>query len=66
MKLIAQAVSYSSVVGGGILLMTEKGHVAFQIALIGSTAGISKEQSKAMAARLVELINQHGLEVPER
>lgn len=65
MKLTARTVPYSSIVGGGVQLMNEQGHAAFQIALVGTTKGITFETTKAIADRLVELINEHGLEVPK-
>jgi len=63
MKLKAQAFPYSSIVGGGVMLLDEKGAAAFQIGLRGTTKGISKEQSDLITMRLVELINRCGLEV---
>lgn len=65
MKLKAKPVPYSSVVGGGVMLLYPTGAAAFQIVLMGTTKGISREQTVAITARLAELINQHGLEVPE-
>lgn len=65
MKLKAEAIRYSSVVGGGVLLLDERGAAAFQLALIGTTKGISKDQNGVIAARLVELINTHGLEIAD-
>jgi hypothetical protein len=62
-KLKAQAFPYSSIVGGGVLLLDEKGAAVFQVGLRGTTKGISKEQTDAITARLVELINRCGLEV---
>lgn len=63
MKLLANIVPYSSIVGGGILLADEKGAARFQIALMGTTAGISKEQNDAICRQLAILINTHGLEI---
>lgn len=63
-KLTATTVPYSSVVGGGVLL--RGGQRNFQIMLIGTTNGITKEETEAMSTRIAALINLHGLEVPER
>ncbi len=64
MKLRAERVPYSSVVGGGVMLLDEGGAVTFQIALIGTRKGISKEQTDAIGDRLVALINEHGMDAP--
>lgn len=66
MKLDARLIPYSSVVGGGVSLLDQSGRARFQIMLIGTTDGITKEESGAISRRLAELINQHGLEVPKR
>lgn len=63
MKIRAQAFLYSSIVGGGVMLLDERGAAVFQIGLRGTTKGITKEQTEAITARLVELINRCGLEV---
>lgn len=63
-KLFAESTPYSSVVGGGVMLTDNIGRAKFQIMLIGTTNGITKEQNDHMAARLKELINKHGLDVP--
>lgn len=63
MRLKAEAFPYSSIVGGGVLLLDERGAAVFQIGLRGTTKGITKEQTEAIATRLVALINRCGLEV---
>ena len=63
MKLTSNSVPYSSVVGGGLSLLDENGRARFQVVLIGTTDGISKEQNDAISKRLHELINTHGLEI---
>lgn len=65
-KLDARVIPYSSVVGGGLQLLDPHGRARFQLALIGTTDGVTKEENRAIALRLAELINQHGLEVPCR
>lgn len=64
MKLKAKQVPYSGVVGGGLLLTSEAGSAAFMIVFTGTTKGITKEQSDAMAKQVAKLINDHGLECP--
>ena len=64
MKVDARILPYSGIVGGGVQLLDAQGRAQFQIALMGTTNGISKEQTHAIARRIAELINQHGLEVP--
>lgn len=61
MKLKAQKVPYSSVVGGGVLLTNEKGAAQFQIAIFGTTNGITKEQTGAISTFLVDAINKGDL-----
>lgn len=65
MKLKAEAFPYSSIVGGGVMLLNERGAATFQIGLRGTTKGITKEQTEAITRRLVELINRCGLEVED-
>lgn len=66
MKIKAQAFPYSSFVGGGVMLHDKKGAAVFQISIRGTMSGISKAQTEAISGRLVELINQHGLDVPDQ
>lgn len=65
-KLDARLVPYSSVVGGGLQLLDANGRARFQIAIFGTVNGITKEETRIISARIAELINQHGLEVPKR
>lgn len=65
-RLDTRVTPYSSAVGSGLQLLDAHGRARFQIVLSGTTDGITKEENRAIAARLAELINQHGLEVPKR
>lgn len=65
-KIHALVTPYSSVVGGGVQLLDTHGRPRFLLAPIGTTDGITKEENRAIANRIAELINQHGLEVPQR
>jgi hypothetical protein len=66
MKLTAQTVPYSSVVGGGLMLKDESGRAAFIVNFIGTTQGITKEETAALSKQFAEFIEQHGLQVPDR
>jgi hypothetical protein len=64
MKLKSKVVPYSSVVGGGLMLTDKDGAARFIVNFMGTTAGISKEQSEALSEQIDALINAHGLSVP--
>jgi hypothetical protein len=66
MKLKAQPVPFSSIVGGGLTLVDEEGRSAFIVSFMGTTNGITKEQTEAMAKAFARWVNENGLEVPER
>lgn len=65
-KLLAQCVPHSSVVGGGVTLIAADRSIGFVVNIMGTAHGITKEETSAIAGRLAELINDHGLEVPAR
>jgi hypothetical protein len=64
MKLKAEIVPYSSIVGGGLMLTTEDGASAFILNFIGTTKGITKDQTEAISKKIAGWINENGLEVP--
>ena len=64
MKLKAKMVPYSGVVGGGLLLTSEGGSAAFMLHFVGTTKGVTKEQTDAMATQLATWINERGLDCP--
>jgi uncharacterized protein YecA (UPF0149 family) len=66
MKLQARQVPFSSVVGSGLTLYDEKGRAAFIVNFMGTTQGITREQTEAMSAAFTDWVNEFGLEVPER
>lgn len=63
MRLRGKLTPYSSIVGGGIMLTDHMGRATFQIVLIGTTKGITKEQNDSLCQQLQDLINKDGLEV---
>jgi len=65
MKLKAKQIGYSSIVGGGLLLVDEAGAGQLIVNFMGTTKGISKEQYLALSEQIGKLINQAGLDVPE-
>ena len=64
MRLYAKPVSYSSIVGGGLMLTDDAGQAQFMVMFRGTTQGISKKQNDALTRQIAEMIAQHGLEVP--
>lgn len=66
MKLKAQKTPYSSTVGGGLTLIDEAGCARFMVAIFGTTDGITKEETGAIAEALRSGIPADGIEVPER
>jgi len=64
MKLQGKPMPYSSIVGGGMMLLDAQGRARFQLAFRGTDEGISREQCEALATQLSALINTHGLDVP--
>lgn len=64
MKLTSKPIPYSSIVGGGLVLLDENGRGRFQIAFFGTTDGISKEQTESLIKQIGGYINKHGLELP--
>lgn len=66
MKLKAKLVPYSSIVGGGLTLTDDAGRAAFIVNFIGTTAGITKEETEALSRQFAAFIAAYGLEVPDR
>jgi hypothetical protein len=65
MKVHATIIPYSGTVGGGLMLTDEKGRAYFIVAIIGTTKGISKEQTAAISKALINGIKE-PFEVPDR
>ncbi len=66
MKLTAQVVPYSSIVGGGLMLTDEAGAARFIVSLRGTTAGITKEETEAISRQIADMIAERGLTVSSR
>ena len=64
MKLKAKLVPYSGVVGGGPMLASEDGAAAVILNFMGTSKGITKQQTEAMSKQIAAWINENGLEVP--
>lgn len=62
-RLTARAIPYSSVVGGGLILVDEKGAARFGVIFRGTSWGISKEQNNQLSEQIINLINTNGIEV---
>lgn len=57
MRLTAKLTPWSSVVGGGLHLVDEAGRVRFMVAIMGTTDGITKEQSAELSKLLADGFN---------
>lgn len=66
MRLTAKVVPYSSIVVGGLMLQDEGGRAVFQVAFLGTTSGIIKAETEALAEAFAWWVNELGLEVPDR
>lgn len=64
-KLYPKRIPYSSIVGGGVMFVDGGGVARFQLVLMGTTRGISKAQSDALAAAIVEALKD-GVETPHQ
>jgi len=65
-KLTTDIVPYSSIVGGGLVLKEMNGKAAFIVNFIGTTQGITKEETKALSQQFAWLVHTFGCRVPER
>lgn len=65
MKLSAQVVPYSSLVGSGVALVDGEGARRFLVCFTGLAHGCGPRQSEALAAALAARINASPLEVPD-
>lgn len=66
MKLTSKIVPYSSIVGGGLMLMNESGHAAFIVSFRGTTDGITKQETKELTDQFNRWIAEYGLIVSPR
>ena len=65
MKLNEEIAPQSSMFGGGLQLLDD-GRPRFMVLFAGTTAGITPEETQALAATFKEWADMHGLSVPER
>ena len=66
MRLRAREVKHSSIVGGGLMLLDETGAARFVVNFMGTTAGITAEETKALASQFAHYVNNHDVVVPSR
>lgn len=64
MKVFLKKTPYSSVVGGGIQLVNENGEAVYMFGFMGTTRGISKEVTDAIADTLIAKFPD-GFEIPD-
>lgn len=65
-RLSVDVVPYSSVVGGGLMLKRMDGRAAFLVNFIGTTEGITKEETTALVNQFAWFMHTYGAFVPER
>lgn len=63
MKLSAREVPYSTVVGGGLMLLDEEGQAIFQVNFMGTSRGISRQQTQELTRQFKWFVDEVGLEV---
>lgn len=64
MKLHATVIPYSGTVGGGLMLIDENGRACFIVSIIGTTKGITRDQTAAISKALINGIPE-PIEVPD-
>lgn len=65
-RLTADQVPYSSIVGGGLTLKKMNGSAGFIVNFIGTTEGITKEENKALSEQFAWFVQNYGVSVPIR
>lgn len=65
-RLAADIVPYSSVVGGGLMLKKMDGSAGFIINFMGASQGITKEETAALAEQFRWFVNTYHCAVPSR
>jgi len=48
------------------MLLAEDGHAAFIVNFMGTTAGITREETEALSKQFAAWIAEHGLTIPDR
>lgn len=66
MRLTAKPVPHSGIVGGGLMLCDATGRARFIVNFMGTTEGIRKEETAALAEQFAHYVNNHDVIVPER
>lgn len=65
-RLHADIVPYSSVVGGGLVLKKLDGRAGFIINFMGTSEGITKEETAALSEQFRWFVQTYGCAVPAR
>lgn len=65
-RLTTDLLPHSSVVGGGLVLKKIDGRAGFIVNFIGTTEGISKEETEALSAQFEWFVNTFQCAVPAR
>lgn len=65
-KLFADVVPYSSIVGGGLVLKQVDGRAGFIINFMGTTEGVTKEETAALTEQFLWFVRTFGCAVPVR
>ena len=65
-RLTADIVPYSSVVGGGLTLKKMDGRAGFIVMFIGTAEGITKEETAALSEQFAWFAQTYGCFVPAR
>ncbi|HAX40269.1 MAG TPA: hypothetical protein DCY10_05285 [Clostridiales bacterium] len=65
-KLAATLVPYSRIIGGGMILSKMDGRAGFIVNFIGTTDGITKEETEALSEQFRWFVNAYGCAVPKR
>lgn len=65
-RLSADMVPYSSIVGGGLTLKKIDGTAGFIVNFIGTTAGITKAETQALSEQFAWFVSNYGCYVPAR
>lgn len=65
-KLTAEPVPYSSIVGGWLVLKREDGRAGFVVNFIGTSEGITKEETAELSEQFARFVNDYGVSVQPR
>lgn len=65
-KLVSSITPYSSIVGGGLTLRRIDGRAGFIVNFIGTSEGITPEETAALSAQFEWFVSNFGCAVPSR